>query len=136
MWGNEHFAVARDNKMKRLLLAHDNSAIEFHRPNDRVDPQTRQFLNGIRGSRNPRQIDAIRSALSDGREWFNFLSLVTGPTGTGKTSVSLSVYIYITRILWVHEKVPELTKSESNSCDLLKVPMNLVDIDGMSSCTD
>ncbi|KGO58028.1 hypothetical protein PEX2_084670 [Penicillium expansum] len=100
MWGNDHFAVARDNKVKRLLLAHDNANIEFHRHGDLVDQKTGQFINNIQRTRNEEQIKAIRSAFSDGSLWWNFLSLVTGPPGTGKTSVSVSIAAHCLERKW------------------------------------
>ncbi|KAJ5774538.1 hypothetical protein N7457_009434 [Penicillium paradoxum] len=100
MWGNDHFAVARDNKVKRLLLAHDNTTIEFHRHGDPIDQKTGQFINNIQRTRNEEQINAIRSAFSDGSLWWNFLSLVTGPPGTGKTSVSVSIAAHCLERKW------------------------------------
>lgn len=100
MWGNDHFAVARDNKVKRLLLAHDNATIEFRRHGDLVDQKTGQFINNIQRTRNEEQIKAIRSAFSDGSLWWNFLSLVTGPPGTGKTSVSVSIAAHCLERKW------------------------------------
>jgi hypothetical protein len=100
MWGNDRLAIARDNKMKRLLLAHDNATIEFHRHTDLVDQKTSQFINNIQRTRNEEQIKAIRSAFSDGSLWWNFLSLITGPPGTGKTSVSVSIAAHCLERKW------------------------------------
>jgi hypothetical protein len=43
--GDDHFAVARDNKVKRLLLAHENSTIKYHRQEDLIESQIRISKN-------------------------------------------------------------------------------------------
>ncbi|KAJ5885199.1 hypothetical protein N7495_009709 [Penicillium taxi] len=48
MWGNDDFGVARDNKIKRLLLAHDNSTIKYHRTDNLIDRTTLRFLEKSR----------------------------------------------------------------------------------------
>ena len=91
MWGNDRYDIAKDNKMKRLLLAHNNSTLEFYRDDDDIDKQTYRFMTRITAARNERQIYGIRSALSNGVTWQNFFSLVTGAPGAGKPSVSVSI---------------------------------------------
>ncbi|OQD93989.1 hypothetical protein PENSOL_c029G04512 [Penicillium solitum] len=100
MWGNDRYDIAKDNKMKRLLLAHNNSTLEFYRDDDDIDKQTYRFMTGITAARNERQIYGIRSAFSNGVTWQNFFSLITGAPGAGKTSVSVSIAAHCLERKW------------------------------------
>ncbi|KAJ9254366.1 hypothetical protein DTO207G8_3557 [Paecilomyces variotii] len=87
MYGSRDHNIPRDNKLKRLLLGHDNNVIKLHPRDGHLDQSADVFVHGITQKWNHQQVDAIRSALTIGDSYRSFMTLVTGPPGTGKTTV-------------------------------------------------
>ncbi|KAJ5805202.1 hypothetical protein N7474_011089 [Penicillium riverlandense] len=97
MYGNTHLKIPRGNKMKQLLLGHQNKNIKLHLPPElEVDDQAETFLRELQseGTLNAEQIRAVRSALNAQTSFRDFMGLVEAPPGTGKTMVSAVIAQY------------------------------------------
>lgn len=91
MWGNSGRLIPRDNVLKSVLLAHDNRFDRFWPPDLTRDKTVTNFLAGIGAQCNQLQKSAIEDGLVPRR---NLITLVTGPPGTGKTTVSTKMIDY------------------------------------------
>ncbi|KAJ5800710.1 uncharacterized protein N7518_002778 [Penicillium psychrosexuale] len=88
MYGNDHFEIPRENKMKQLLLGNENTNIEFFMPSQlKIDRQAEIFLRSER-TLNTQQIRAVSSAFNFGATFRSFMGLIEAPPGTGKTQIS------------------------------------------------
>ncbi|CAG7976130.1 unnamed protein product [Penicillium salamii] len=102
MWGNDPFRVPRTNRIKQLLFARDNSTVRFHRKDIPTEQCSVKFIETVTRERrlNEKQIEALQSAFSSGDTWQNFLTLISGPPGTGKTAVSLEIVLHCLENKW------------------------------------
>lgn len=89
MYGNQGRGVPFDNKLKTLILAHENRFLSHFRHSGILNPQAQYFLSSFQ--LNSEQSRAVASALDSSTSYKDFLSLVTGPPGTGKTTVAVAI---------------------------------------------
>ncbi|KAE8138859.1 P-loop containing nucleoside triphosphate hydrolase protein [Aspergillus pseudotamarii] len=94
MYGNKDLGVPRNNPLKTLLLGRDNYTICLHRKLEALPTDATSYLDRIRHRMNVEQYQAVESALSVGETFRELVTLVTGPPGTGKTSVSARIALY------------------------------------------
>ncbi|KAI9038592.1 uncharacterized protein KD926_010637 [Aspergillus affinis] len=93
MYGNRDPGVPFNNYVKRLLLARDNGAI-MHEPPLQLPLGAKQYIDRLPRFLNAEQVAALREGMIPANSYNNYVSLVTGPPGTGKTMVSVQIALY------------------------------------------
>ncbi|OJJ71240.1 hypothetical protein ASPBRDRAFT_676287 [Aspergillus brasiliensis CBS 101740] len=90
MYGDHNLKIPKHNNLRELLLAHNNSTIKDELP---VPPPAaaQNYLGSIRATLNDQQIAAVQEGITPSTCYKNYVTLITGPPGTGKTSVSAHI---------------------------------------------
>ncbi|XRM47494.1 hypothetical protein ABZX51_010465 [Aspergillus tubingensis] len=93
LYGDQNLKIPKNNRLRELLLAHNNRTIKDELP---VPPSTAAqiYLNSIRTTLNDQQIAAVQEGITASTCYKNYVTLITGPPGTGKTSVSAHIAAY------------------------------------------
>ncbi|KAL2834982.1 P-loop containing nucleoside triphosphate hydrolase protein [Aspergillus cavernicola] len=92
MYGNSGLGIPYRNKLKMLLLGRSNSLVKRFPPKQQPYYAPGQmYLNSIRQTVNTQQLLAIDKSLVRFTSHRDFVTLITGPPGTGKTTVSASI---------------------------------------------
>lgn len=97
MYGNKDLGIPSDNRMKKLLLAHDNGVIK-HEPTSQFGPVMSEQFNKLPSYLNGEQKAAIREGMLPSTSYKNYVSLVTGPPGTGKTIILIQIALHHRRL--------------------------------------
>jgi hypothetical protein len=93
LYGNVQFEIPPSNKVKTLLLAHNNAGIRLHPSDGQTPLPAQKYLEKIKRAVNSEQLSAISSALTISPTYRGYMTLVSGPPGR-KTSVSTRIALY------------------------------------------
>ncbi|PYI04107.1 hypothetical protein BO78DRAFT_409358 [Aspergillus sclerotiicarbonarius CBS 121057] len=90
MYGNQGLGIPRNNRLREILLAHNNDTFKYDAP---LQPGTaaRKHLDSLRNKLNEEQLAAVREGIMSATSSKNYVSLITGPPGTGKSRVSAHI---------------------------------------------
>ncbi|KAK2777034.1 hypothetical protein FQN52_003261, partial [Onygenales sp. PD_12] len=96
MYGNQGANIPRDNIMKRLLLGHENGAVQYDRSTGIISAEARRYLSDVHSAVNPGQHEALQHALTTLKGSLKFfVTVIVGPPGTGKTVVSTHLAVHL-----------------------------------------
>jgi hypothetical protein len=93
MYGNKDLKILSHNFLKTLLLSHSNTIISLYPTEKPSSERLSAYLTRIKGRVNKEQMSAVKASLTPAITYRDYVSLVTGPSGTRKGSVSVFVVL-------------------------------------------
>ncbi|GJP87676.1 P-loop containing nucleoside triphosphate hydrolase protein [Aspergillus niger] len=90
LYGDHNLKIPKHNYLRELLLAHNNRTIKDELPVP-APAAAQNYLDSIRTTLNDQQIAAVQEGTTPSTCYKNYVTLITGPPGTGKTSVSAHI---------------------------------------------
>ena len=91
LYGSEQSGIPKQNKIKMLLLGHDNAILKNLQSGSSISPSSELHLSSLRNDLDHTQLSALRSSFSTGDSIGDFMTLIAGPPGSGKKVVSAHI---------------------------------------------